>query len=233
MKRYKALDLYCCAGGASAGLAMAGFDVIGVDNTYHRNYPFPMLVTDALSIEDHIDLSTFDFIWASPPCQRFSWATPKRCRDKHPDIIEPTRQILARSGALTAMENVPNAPLRADIILDGVHFGLPLERRRIFEVNFKTDDLMVGPRSRPSAGRDIGRSSGPEIGPESQGQFGLPKAVSVTGGGGAGKGGMEEWEAAMGIDWMSRRELVQAVPPAYARAIGEQAMKTLDKRAAA
>ena len=31
----RALDLYCCAGGASKGLADAGFDVTGIDIEAH------------------------------------------------------------------------------------------------------------------------------------------------------------------------------------------------------
>jgi len=257
MKR-RALDLFCCAGGASMGLYRAGFDVVGVDIKYHKNYPFPVIIADAIEIDGIINLADFDFVWASPPCQRYSKATPKRCRDNHPDLIEPTRDLLdlaARKGALTCIENVPKAPLRPDIILDGVHFGLPLERRRIFEVNFSTDNLTAGPRTRPNvrppdgpgSGLVVGRSSGPKIrpvsgqliepqsgpsgqpqnGPASSPQLGLPNAISVTGGGGPDKGTLDEWKAAMGIDWMVRRELVEAVPPAYSEAIGRCALEQI------
>jgi DNA (cytosine-5)-methyltransferase 1 len=249
----RALDLFCCAGGASVGLERAGFDVVGVDIEFHKNYPGPMIVIDALKIEQVLALSDFDLIWASPPCQRWSKATPKRCRANHPDLIQPIRDLLARSGALTVIENVSAAPIRPDIILDGVHFGLPLERRRIFEVNFETDALRVGPRSRPAAGPnhgeltrpslslggrpDIGPEIEPQSGPESQGQsgriyrpqLGLPKAVCVTGGGGPGKGSLDEWKSAMGINWMNRRELVEAVPPAYAEAIGRCAISQINQ----
>lgn len=245
--RPRALDLFCCAGGAAKGLHDAGFDVVGVDIEYHKNYPFPVIVCDALEIERVVRLEDFDLIWASPPCQRFSKATPKRCRDAHPDLIEPTRALLARAKrALTVIENVSAAPIRPDIILDGVHFGLPLERRRIFEVNFNTDNLRIGPRTRrprgPSEawndGPNIGQISGPDFGPgidRQNGpqicpQLGLPKAVSVTGGGGPGKGSMEDWQAAMEIDWMTRREIVEAVPPAYAEAIGRCALETINAR---
>ena len=232
MTRPKALDLYCGAGGAAKGLHDAGFDVIGVDKVFSKNYPYPMIVCDVLEVERFLDLGIFDFVWASAPCQRWSKATPASKRDSHPDLIQSTREILGRAeklGACTAMENVPKAPLRADIILDGVHFGLPLERRRIFEVNFPTNNLQVGPRARPEAGQ----LTGPEIGPAPRMQDGplfqvkdgtefggLPRAFSVAGGGGGDKGSMEEWSRAMGIDWMTRREIVQAVPPVYSEAIG-------------
>ena len=48
--RPQLLDLFCCAGGAAVGYRDAGFDVFGVDIVKQRNYPFPMLVGDVLSL---------------------------------------------------------------------------------------------------------------------------------------------------------------------------------------
>lgn len=36
------------------------------------------------------------------------------------------------------------------------------------------------------------------------------------------RGTPQQWAAAMGIDWMSRHELSQAIPPAYTEFIGKQ-----------
>ena len=33
---------------------------------------------------------------------------------------------------------------------------------------------------------------------------------------------LEEWQAAMGIDWLPKTTLVQAIPPAYTEYIGNQ-----------
>jgi len=38
-------------------------------------------------------------------------------------------------------------------------------------------------------------------------------------------------EVAMGIDWMNRREIVQAIPPAYSEFIGSQLLAHLNRAA--
>jgi len=193
--RLKALDLFCGAGGASMGLHRAGFDVYGVDIKYQRNYPFWFLTGNALDV----DLSGFDLIWASPPCQKFSAITPADKKADHPDLIPAIRERLKMTGALTVIENVPQAPLRPDLILTGRMFDLALIRRRHFELNFPA----VAP----------GRLSS---------HYGLLKSNIVEGvyGSGEGRNIIPRWSKAMGIDWMTRRELAQAIPPAYAHWIG-------------
>ena len=51
----KALDLFCCAGGASDGLVEAGFEVTGIDITEQPEYPYKFIKGDAtkLSLEFH------------------------------------------------------------------------------------------------------------------------------------------------------------------------------------
>ena len=41
------------------------------------------------------------------------------------------------------------------------------------------------------------------------------------------KGSVQEWREAMGIDWMTRQELTQSIPPAYTEFIGKQLWRLL------
>ena len=68
---HRLLDLCCCAGGASMGYAKAGFHVTGVDIKEQPNYPFDFVQGDALEYLKG-NISAFDVIHASPPCQGYS-----------------------------------------------------------------------------------------------------------------------------------------------------------------
>lgn len=197
MKR--CLDLFSGAGGASMGLHQAGFDVTGVDLRPQPHYPFKFIQGDALET----DLSGYDFIWASPPCQAFSNATMIHGK-KHPDLLTPMRDKLAKQSAPWVIENVPGAPMRVDLVLCGSMFGQPqLIRHRWFECSWSPCFLT------PSCTH-------------------ASETISVFGHGGHVYHGVAEWRRIMGIDWMSRDELAQAIPPAYSKFIGEAVMKILD-----
>jgi DNA (cytosine-5)-methyltransferase 1 len=212
--RPRALDLFCGAGGASVGLHRAGFDVVGVDHRPQLRYPFEFIQADALAPPAR--LADFDLIWASPPCQPFSLARNIHRGTSAPDLIPGTRQLLATSGSLTVIENVPGAPIRADFALTGCAFGLGVVRRRHFETNFwalhpepwKPRNAVVSGNYTTVAGHGT---------PDRRGGPGVR---------------VERWRKAMGIDWMTRDEIAQAVPPAYAEFIGGWAMRYLDRKAA-
>ena len=78
----------------------------------------------------------FDAIHASPPCQKYSQSTAMfRAQGKqYADLIEPTRNMLNLIGKPYVIENVPTAPIRADIVLHGWMFGLHVMRKRHFEL---------------------------------------------------------------------------------------------------
>ena len=135
--RRVALDLFCGAGGATLGLQQAGFDVVGVDIEAQPNYPGDFIQGDVATLP--VSVMDFDFVWASPPCQRFSIGTYSRGRKApmdYPDWIPLTREVLSQH-PYTCIENVPQAPLRQSIILTGDMLGLQqLRRKRAFELSF-------------------------------------------------------------------------------------------------
>src|SRR3989337_2338587 len=135
----KCLDLFCCGGGAGMGYHLAGMEVVGVDIDPQPKYPFAFVQADALeylAAHGH----EFDFIHASPPCQKWSIITKCGGNIDHPDLIDPVRELLQRSGKPWVIENVPGSPLRDPIMLCGTMFGLGtsrgyiLRRHRYFEI---------------------------------------------------------------------------------------------------
>lgn len=208
----RALDLFCCQGGVSAGLVAAGFDVTGVDIEPQPRYPFRFIQADALQV----DLAGYDLIWASPPCQRFSVATPRERREQHPDLIAAVRSRLEQAGTPWVIENVPGAPIRKDLTLHGRMFGLPLHRVRHFESNV----LLLAPTTRPHV-RDSSV--------EANRRRSVPtEFLSLYG----NFPGVERARRALGLPWMNQRGLAQCIPPQYAEFIARQILGTSMRAAA-
>jgi DNA (cytosine-5)-methyltransferase 1 len=203
----RAVDLCCCAGGAGKGLKDAGFDeVVGVDNEPQPHYPFEFHQADAIEF----DLSGFDFLWGSPPCQKHTLAQRIRGRE-HPDLIEPMRRRFIASGKPWAIENVVGAPLRNPIMLCGTMFpGLRVYRHRLFECSFPIEAPPHPEHAAPL--RKMGR-------PPQPGDF-----MHVVG----NFSGVRQARAAMGIDWMPRDKLREAIPPAFAEFIGRAAIRHIE-----
>ena len=131
----KALDLFCGGGGVCIGLQQAGFECYGVDLNWRcrRYYPGHFILGDAT--RPPVNIHDFDLVWASPPCQRYSYATPKLRRSAHPDLIPAVRTML-EDHPHTVIENVPTAPVRPDLKLNGLLLGLPrIVRKRHFELS--------------------------------------------------------------------------------------------------
>jgi DNA (cytosine-5)-methyltransferase 1 len=207
--KLKALDLFCGAGGASMGIHRAGFEVTGVDIAPQKRYPFKFIQADALGF----DLSDFDFIWASPPCQAYSMASlGLRNKGKtYPDLMRQTRQGLESAGVPFIIENVPGAPMRADVLLCGSMFGLRLIRHRIFETN-NPGMILTNPCQHPELAVCVVGN-------------GTPSWVRKKNGGKCFS--IHDARAAMGIDWMNRNELSQAIPPAYSEFLCRQIIKSI------
>lgn len=224
MKR--ALDLFCGAGGASAGLHAAGFDVTGVDIRPQPHYPFRFIQGDALN--PPVRLSDFDLVWASPPCQAFTqmsarWRGKGGKADSHPNLLGPMIDFLADREAPWVIENVLGARrhMRVDFTLHGGMFGLGVHRPRLFMSNF----LVMSPRA-PQVKDPIGvygaRADGRRLFTRKSmnGKVSMQRAASSA----------REACAAMGIthdmDWDGVRE---SIPPAYSEQIARHALLVLSE----
>lgn len=216
-RRPRLLDLFCCAGGAGTGYFRAGFDVVGVDLNPQPNYPFAFVQTDALKLDPKF-ISTFDAIHASPPCQSYSDLAKRNGNaDAWPRLIDPIREVLERSGLPYIIENVEGAPLRNPIVLCGTMFkGLRVIRHRLFEANFPILTPKHGPH--PKVHTFDKRKS--HYGKTND----MVDFVQVTGGGNCTIAAARD---AMGIDWMTKNELNEAIPPAYTLFIGKQLLAFL------
>jgi DNA (cytosine-5)-methyltransferase 1 len=204
--------LFCCAGGAGTGYAQAGFDVVGVDIDPQPNYPFQFIQADALSLDLDF-LKTFDALHGSPPCQAYS-DLAKRNGNAHewPKLVEPVRGMFIQSGLPYVIENVEGAPLVNPIVLCGTMFpNLRVLRHRLFEANFLMSTPVHG--KHPKVHTFDKRKS--HYGKTDE----WKDFVQVTGG---GNSSVAAARAAMDIDWMSKNELNEAIPPAYTRFVGEQ-----------
>jgi DNA (cytosine-5)-methyltransferase 1 len=140
MTRPRLLDLFCGAGGAAMGYHRAGFDVVGVDLFRQHHFPFEFVQADALDLDPGF-VRSFEAIHASPPCQLYTRKPASFGRErKHfaelPDLVGPTRALLQATGKPWAMENVPGAPMRSDVMLCGSQFGLRIIKHRHFELSF-------------------------------------------------------------------------------------------------
>jgi DNA (cytosine-5)-methyltransferase 1 len=186
------------------GYHRAGFDVVGVDLANQPNYPFEFHQADALTFP----LDGFDCVHASPPCQAFS--TTRTLQDNvYPELVDIMRDRLEETGVPWVIENVVGAPLRNPLLLCGSSFGLGVRRHRLFE----TSPMILW---RPQCAHHL-----------------QPFPIDVTGTGGPGgrhrkPRSLDEAREAMGIDWMSRRELSEAVPPAFTKFLGESLIASLE-----
>jgi DNA (cytosine-5)-methyltransferase 1 len=229
MTRPRLLDLFCGAGGASAGYAAAGWDVTGVDldPAALSRYPFRAVRADAMqAIAGGIELDAFDAIHASPPCQAYS-VTRHSHKLPHSESLEDVLPALAdwgeRTGRPWVVENVPGSPIRGALVLCGTEFGLSavdsagrtvrLQRHRLFASNVHLWGA-GGCHCAAYRGRSI---------------------VGVYGGGafdntgGKARGGRtadtSTARTLLGVPWMTHTQMTQCVPPAYTRHIGQQLLE--------
>lgn len=206
----KVLDLFAGAGGAGRGYALGGAEVTGVDTTFFKRNPNPLIKADVLSLDPRW-LRRFDLIHASPPCQAHTALRGSPGTKVHVDLIPATRALLQASGVPYVIENVVGAPLIKPVTLCGCMFelgaqGCKLERKRLFECSFEVQQPTCRCHLDPR----------PVIGV--YGGHARKRAAKA-----GGRGTMDVWEGghlaaaseAMGIDWMTLSEISQAIPPDY------------------
>lgn len=226
MKKPLLIDLFCGQGGAAQGYINAGFEVIGVDIANIRNYPAEFIRNEwnAREILTLIEQSTA--IHASPPCKAYSRLKAQASTaNREITLIDIVRDTITPTGKPLIIENVPGAPVRKDVVLNGQMFGLPILRERWFELqnwymfvhslptkkgSVKTGELLSiagnGGYSKKETARTINRPP-----------------VWTTG------SATEDRKHALGIDWMTSRGLSQAIPPAYTQYIGRALFNHLTK----
>lgn len=211
MARRKILDLFCCQGGAAAGYQAAGFHVTGIDVN-----PQPRYCGDSFRQDDAVEFvrlridqirQDFEFIHASPPCQRDSRA--QRIMDReHPDLIGPTREVLEWTRLPFVIENVGDAvpKLRNPVALCGTMFGLRTYRHRYFEAGGGFS--LTAPEHPEHAARQtkMGRRPKPDEFNQYIGNF----------------SGVQDARDDMGVPWMNRDGIRECIPPAYTQWIGER-----------
>lgn len=205
----KLLDLYSGAGGAARGYANAGYEVIGVDCNPQPRYPYRHITLDALDYLRYITytghIQTYAAIHASPPCQEYSTLKTVKAGGQM-DVLDELRALLNETALPWVIENVVGAPLENPLLLCGTMFGLgtgdrELRRHRHFE---------LGGGARVAQLKCMHER----------------EVLGVYGDGGGGyqprgyKAHPAQARRAMQINWMNRKEISQAIPPAYTQYIG-------------
>ena len=201
----RVLDLCCCSGAVSKGFMDAGAEYVeGWDIVDRPRYPYAFHQGDALEVlRDVAYLRTFGFIHISPPCQAkctLTLGSNARFGKTYVDIYPEVRDLMYASGVPGSIENPSSRP---DMVLCGEMFGLGVIRHRKFE-------LVNWSASKPVHVKHRGRVRGWRHGVYYDGPY-----VQAYGNGG-GKADVPELQEAMGIHWTDvRKELTEAIPPAY------------------
>jgi DNA (cytosine-5)-methyltransferase 1 len=225
-KKIKLLDLCCKAGGCSVGYFQAAQDlgieieITGVDIEPQPNYPFKFIQADALTYVKK-NYKKYTHLHFSPPCQGYSNSTAP-ARSANPEkqysrLCEDLRDFARTIEIPSVIENVLQAPIRKDIVLNGDMFKLKVLRSRKFEIN---NWFMLQPLKPKKLGTVKGGQYAMCVG---NGQLKVKNGVPFDV---PGSNIIEVWGNAMDIDWMqTREELKEAIPPAYTRYIGYEFFK--------
>lgn len=203
------LDLFSGAGGAARGYQQAGFCVLGVDLAPQPHYiGCEFVQADAMTYP----LDGFDAIHASPPCHDKTALRHVSGEDGTGWMVAEIMQRLRATGLPYIVENVVGA--EGDMgdhwfTLCGSSFGLSTvsaERGEVWLRRHRRFASNVAVLVRPC---------------ECRGKRIIGVYGNGDGGGRGWKGSMNDRRSVMGIDWMTRDELSQAIPPAYTEYLGQ------------
>lgn len=114
MRKLKALDLFCGLGGWSDGLAMEGFEVLGVEiePKITELYKHKVIVADVRDLNGK-DFHGYDLIVGSPPCRDFTilqdklWKEKKNPKRGLVNVHAFLRIVKEAQPTFWLMENVP------------------------------------------------------------------------------------------------------------------------------
>jgi len=210
-----AVVLFEGAGGATRGLADAGYTTTGFDH-----WQPAVTCARANGHDAHLhDLSdpTGDHLvpyaplwWASPPCQAYTeMQRMHKNQSAHRDLVGPMREKLEAWGGTWIMENVAGAPLRSHVMLCGSMFGLRIIKHRYFEANFDLPFLMPPCDHRNMYDPWHGKGRTATEMREAQGTPWIPCS-----------GGASRKRGASG-------DLNNAIPPAYSEFLGRHALAAI------
>jgi len=241
------LDLFCGGGGCTRGYQQAGFTVIGVDVA-----PQPRYVGSGFIQRDAIDWlrwaageagepawfahligyhqrlltkpGRFTVVHASPPCTDHTQLKAVNGVCGTGWMLAEAQRLLPKihdlHGCHWVVENVPLADMPGAVTICGASMGcwadttthgqVWLKRHRLFQSSVP---LMIPPCNCGGVKKlaPVYGHMGHAI--KSDGQH---KRII------RGPGTTAACRMVMGIDWMNNKELVQAIPPAYTRMVGNQ-----------
>jgi len=210
----RVLDLFCGAGGSARGYAMPGVEIVGVDIAPQPRYPYEFVRADATEYP----LDGFDAIHASPPCKGH---TGMRWADGDTRwMLRHTLDRLAESSArLWVVENVMSAyNNRPCIRVCGSGLGCVAHGSRLFLSRHRKFWCNVEIKEPPcNCGwyRKHGYRVAGIYGHGPNGSRYANEAIVNT----------AMRRRIMGIDWMLRDELSDAIPPAYTRYLMHEAVR--------
>lgn len=178
---------------------------------------------DELKLTPTLELGPFDRVayedgWWFGDGQRAYCDLQKQNKREYPDLIEPVRERLHETGIPYVIENIDSAPLRDPIMLCGTMFpGLRILRHRLFESNVPIEAPTPHPKHPLVFTHDKRKAHHGKL--DQNTSF-----VQVTGGGNCTVANARD---AMGIDWMTKNEINEAIPPAYTQHVGCYLMDAL------